>query len=98
LDESILNKQLIKELVLKIISNNCSREDVVMSGPGQHCGAILIFVDGFAAIKDVIDILRSVPALRDPKKAVILPLHSSLSTAGKPLLYAMLCYPIHCKL
>ena len=117
LDESVLNVELIKALVLHILGGQkeptpkkkCTpkmsqtekvlRKELGLPPPpppppaaslvapiqalrmtddGDSDGAIIIFVDGIAAIREVIDALRTLKDLRD---SWILPLHSSLSSA-----------------
>jgi len=70
LDEEKINKNLICVLVEQI-----HRSEVD--------GAILIFVPGFAEIRDLIQVLQDSPVVGRSKNVVLLPLHSSLSSADQ---------------
>lgn len=64
LNESVVNVELIVALVIRIMSRD------------EH-GALLIFVPGFADIKNIIESLLQEPM---SSKMTVLPLHSSLSS------------------
>jgi len=73
-DETVLNKDLIKHLVLHIISSTSTRSEALsgLQSRGDNAskmsdeasGAILIFVDGLSSIRDVIETLKGSPELR----------------------------------
>lgn len=66
-DESVINYELIAELLEHIARN-------------EEEGAILVFMPGMMEITKAIEELRKKELFQDPSKAVIYPLHSSLST------------------
>jgi len=66
-DESLINYELIAELLEHIARN-------------EEEGAILVFMPGLMEITKAIEELRKKELFQDPSKAVIYPLHSSLST------------------
>ena len=88
-DESKLNVELIRELVVHIMRQPLPPSDASESGVVELEGAILIFVAGLSDIRDVIDCLEACTEIsgssggRGKSKrsgAIILPLHSSLSS------------------
>lgn len=89
-DESKLNVELIRELVVHIMRQPLPPSDASESGAVELEGAILIFVAGLSDIRDVIDCLEACTEIsgsssggRGKSKrsgARILPLHSSLSS------------------
>ena len=78
IDEEILNTELIKLLVIRIIHGADMKND-----------AILIFVSGFEAIKEVITSLENCNQLG--RDTIILPLHSSLSSTEQAKVFEI--YP-----
>lgn len=76
IDEEVINKDLIRALVVSM----CKKPDA---------GAILVFVPGLSDIRDVIDAIRSAPEIGRRDGFLILPLHSSLSTAEQARVFTV---------
>lgn len=75
-DETVINYELLAELVEHITLNNDE-------------GAILVFMPGMMEITKTIDELRKKPIFQDSLKTVIYPLHSSLSSAEQSAIFAI---------
>lgn len=91
-DPSILNVDLIAQLVLHIVSTLSIEESkesksTDSSGRSSALGAVLVFVAGLSDIRDVVDALKSNSLLNRNQKLRILPLHSSLSTAEQNAIF-----------
>jgi len=73
-DESIINYELIADLLRHICEN-------------LEEGAILVFLSGMKEITTAMEALSKVGYFQDSSKAIILPLHSSLSSADQKAIF-----------
>ena len=73
-DESVINYELIAELLEHIAQN-------------EDDGAILVFMPGMMEITKTIEELQKKYLFQDPSRSIIYPLHSSLSTAEQTAVF-----------
>lgn len=73
-DENIINYELIAKLLDHIVVN-------------EEPGAILVFLPGMGEITKTIEELYKSELFTDPSKAIVYPLHSSLSTAEQTAVF-----------
>ena len=84
-DENVINLELIQKLVLHILAQDGSVNS------DENVGAILIFVPGLGDIRNVIDNLKMMPEITNPKSNVsIFPLHSSLTCQEQSRVFQIL--------